>query len=242
MRATRLKQVAGVLLLSLCAGCGIGVQIFGVPTTTTPGQPVNFQVKLTNHAICPAQSVAFIAAFVPNQIITSSPTGQEFVDLFCNGSLTIGTEQCTLDGDVITCNTAVVTPGPFAPPATTQNFTLTLPGLPAPIPCTESGSTIQCQIPAADQQALTAAGSNEMSRHAAPPVSCFPGGPLSFVCLPPQLSAGAMTTFNLTLPAPALSGTLRTIVIEEQTNGVCQGGTSQGAPCGGVLGSSCAGG
>ncbi len=238
MIATMLKRFAYVSALLACAGCGgVGIQIFGFPNNPQPGQPVQFNIKLTNHGLCPVDSAVGVSTFFTDQqIISGSGTaGEVLIQLLCNGAIAGGGEQCTLSGDTITCTFPIPSIPLGAPEAPTQqNFSLTPPGLPQPIPCTQTGGTIQCQIPAVDRQAFSFSASHQHASLPSPgaPVSCGPASPpFAEVCLVPTMNAGDMTTFDVTLTSPLAVGTFRTFAFVQQTDGVCQGGSNQGQPC-----------
>jgi hypothetical protein len=246
MRSSILKRLAWVPGLLLCAGCGVGVQISGSPITAAPEQLVTFHVTVTNHGICPVVSAVALVPFASDAQLAGEP-GPQFIDLFCNGALSGDGAHCSVQGDMLTCNFPIPTIGPFAPVAPTQpqSFQMTPPGLPAPIPCTASPGTIQCQIPDADRQAFSIQNFQRPAGPLAPagPPPCIPGPPpFDVICFPPEpLAGGATASFDLPLNGPLAPGAYRTLAFLPQSDGVCQGGTNPGVPCSTIDDSPCTG-
>jgi hypothetical protein len=233
------KRIAWAALVLMSAGCGgIGLRITGTPVHTETSQPVDFQINLTNHGLCPADSSLVVLPFVTDQQIIEEGDGEAeaILDLFCKGMVSFEGGVCTIAGDIITCNVPA-TGAPVGPNASTQNSFLLLPsGLPAPIPCTRTGQTIQCQIPPADRQAFSFQSLRAQTSALAPttPATCMPlsSDPMSPLgCLVPRLAAGGMTTLDLTLNSPSTPDTYRTLAFVDQTDGVCQDGPTPGRPC-----------
>ncbi len=242
MVSTVAKRIVWMAVVLMSAGCGgIGIGIISVPTNPNTSAPVEFQMKLTNHGQCPADSMVFLIPFVTDEQLIESGDGESeaFIELFCKGSINFGPGSCSLAGDIITC-TLPPPMGPVGPNASTQkSFVLGPSGLPAPIPCTQTGGTIQCQIPPEDQQAFSFQSLRAQAATQSPTLltTCMPAPmlplPNAQECSAPRLTPGAMTTLDVTLTSPSDPGRYRTLAFVEQTNGVCQGGggTIPGQPC-----------
>lgn len=240
--------------LAVCigaSGCRINVDLTTTPVSVSPGDEVNFKVKVTNQFNCPLRGVvAVVIPFVPQGALLSQipdPEDREhvqsFLDDFCAAgefeiALNGGEAFCSMDGGDVVCRIQPP-PGFEIPTGAQESLDLGAGQQSSQLVCESDGVGISCRIP---QSVLaTAAETLEQQGNEQLPLVCLPVGPL-VVCTALTLNVGEMQMDDFDLIANQ-TGIFHNYVVAFSTTsgGVCRTGVitagtgcNEDADCGGV--------
>lgn len=237
MRRMNLRKLAATTLAlsaSLLAnGCTFDVKLGATPDTVQIGQPVNFDVTVTNNSNCPVGvPVAILIPFVPKDHLISKIDDDDFreflseaVDDFCTeGDLfepPPGAEaSCDFaDGDLV-CTMSGFGDIPLAPQA---NVAVNGGSKEQEVSCESDGGTITCRVPRALVEMAQEAG-EQPQEGILDTLGCFEEGPI-VICVGLALPPGGSATGNVELVIDE-PGVYRNWVVAFPTvnDGVCSGG------------------
>lgn len=259
MRLTRINTLIAGLTLAL-AGCGaVSVEMTSTPDRVNFGDPVTFDIKLTNRSQCPVgppqvQLTAFIPvenfefeilgdmpSDPPEELLELVDLIEAFFDELCAGGLptepdmALSPASCARDAGDILCTITGPAPGQQEPTGS-----MTFATLGNRLRCEVNNGTLNCQL----RLPLPPAGAAGEARGSAGLVvnqtlDCVPGGDQAFCAVgdidnPLGLLGGQMAIGQVVLPASG-SGPLRNLVFvlqeDESEIGVCKGGTDVGQAC-----------
>ncbi len=234
------KLALGLALAALCAGCGIDVDLTSTPATVHVGEPVTFDIAMTNRSSCPVGNVtAILVPFVPKDFLISriSDPNQQAqasaaADAFCTGgdyTVPGGMAECQIiDGEII-CMVGGDTSGSTSAASAVMT---TVGG--DEIHCDTNASGVTCHIPpsiAGMGEHMAADSSSETTANSLSPVVCGigPNGHAG-ACFTLKLDAGETKTGQLVF-TPIYGGTLHnwTVAFSTKNNGVCK--TAKNVPC-----------
>jgi hypothetical protein len=254
-----LLAVAAVVL---CAGCELlDVEMTSTPDMVRRGQPVTFDLKVTNRSECPVFLEVLLVPFLtkteleteffgdlppnpPQEVLDFIDELRMFVDELCSGGEPELPEppmfpaSCSRSGDVIDCEmSGAVLPG--------GSGSMTFVTLGNRLRCEVDGGVMTCHLRLPFRSMSATAGA--VTEAANKPLSCFTAAELGidadeadvfcFVGTPPPFEAlgpGEMATGQVTLPARG-EGVVRNFAIgvtnDPEDLGVCKGGSDAGEPC-----------
>jgi hypothetical protein len=232
---------ATVIAAALSAGCGrIDVDLSSTPSAVRIGEPVTFNVTLTNRSTCPLGNVtALLLPFVPKDLLINRiqdpavrQTLSDAVDAFCTGGTfdIPGSGGCQISNGELTCmgndTAGDTTSGALA----TATMLSTGDGN---VTCETDGSHITCHIP----QSIVAMGEQigaDATANSLSPVVCGagPNGRLG-ACFTLKLDPSETKSGQFML-TPTDGGLTRNWILAFATRnkGVCKTGT-KGVPCSG---------
>ncbi len=230
----RATLVAGAL--TCLAGCAIDVDLTSSPPTASVGDPVTFDISVTNRTTCPVGGVvALLVPFVPKDLFISQIQDEEvrealstFVDAFCSGADVQppdGSGNCRIeDGDLI-CD--LIPPTSLSAGLPQTAVAMTDDG--ERITCGSDGAKFTCRVPRLlVEQAMAQQATSEASLGA---LQCATNGDFA-TCGALLLDPAETKSAQVELNVPR-AGTLRNWVVSFATvrGGVCTGGLLKRRPC-----------
>ena len=243
-RALTTQLIVAITATALCAGCRIDVGLNSSPPTVRIGQPVTFDVTLTNRSTCPVGNVtALLFPFIPkDQRISqiSDPVERQAlsdaVDAFCTGGNYNpgGMSSCQIVNGELICEAGDTTGDTTG---TTQSEMTMLSSEEGDVTCSTDGSQVTCRVPPSIVQMgeqLGASSGGDATAGSLSPVICAagPNGNLG-ACFTAKLDVNETKTGQIVIPANE-SGIVRNWIIAFATknNGVCKAGAgTKGVPC-----------
>src|SRR5262245_8200619 len=219
MRTVDIGRVIGVSLLVLASGCTVlDVDMTTTPEVVKPGQPVTFNVKLTNRSSCPLDtSVAVIFPFIQAEHflteLLGAPVSQapeldglleivrEFFDELCAGgdptlpTFSDVTTSCDLGSGAILCR--LLMPLPEAHSGSSGSASLVASDN---LQCELDDGTIRCQlrIPLPPAAATAGAVNNQLVQA----LNCVPIDEIDDLIIAGELGDAGALCFLGTLPDP----------------------------------------
>jgi hypothetical protein len=229
--------VAAALGLAL-SGCMVNVDLDTSPEVVQAGQPVLFEVEVSNPDVCPVGGiVALIFPFIPKDAIIGQIRNDhlreflgEAVDAFCSDRFEIPPDaqgSCAFEGSDLVCR---VTGLEGQLPAESQANIPVAEAAGTSVTCDIGAGTITCRIPGSIVQMAQQAG-EEPEEGILDELLCYPAGPIR-VCLGAGLAGFGSATGELEL-TPERVGTLRNLIIAFPTvhGGVCESSIVKNVPC-----------
>lgn len=236
MRATTMATVAAVGLAF--SGCTVNVDLDTSPEVVQAGQPVLFEVEVTNPGPCPVGGiVALIFPFIPKDAIIGQIHNDhlreflgEVVDAFCSDEFEIPPDaqaSCDFEGSDLVCR---VTGLDGQLPASSQSNVQVAEAAGTSVTCDIDGGTITCRIPGSIVQMAQQAG-EEPEEGILDELNCFGVGPIG-VCLGVGLAGNGSATGEVEL-SPERVGTLRNLIVAfpQVHGGVCESNLAKNVPC-----------
>jgi len=180
MQGWRSAVVANVVLAAAMAlyGCTIDVDLASAPKVVAPGEPVTFDVQVTNQSTCPVgRVVTFLVPFVPrNYLIDQIPNPQcqqvlsDAADAFCTGrsyQFPDGQAGCRIEAGELICEVAGALP-PLPPNYAEQPVAVPMTSGSDSITCEARDGSVACRIPESLYVDLLNAAEAESEESSAP--------------------------------------------------------------------------
>jgi hypothetical protein len=238
-RSRKRAFVLGVALSVASSGCAIDLDLKSSPKSAGSGDPVTFDVKMTNVSQCPVGNAGtLLFPFVPAEELieelvddeVSADLLREAVEALCTGGDLDVPPMEGVDCDIIAGELICTIADPLVRSSSGTQEAVAFESTSGAdrVKCQRTGSTITCRIPRSMMEAAQASSTTSAAANA--PLTCVKMGGFA-ACGPNTLAPGEMARgkvkFRVDQP-----GVLRNFgfAFATDSGGVCKTGTAQ-TPC-----------